>query len=103
MYAEAVDDDILDELYGYACSSGNVNLVPPAIDGLITGHYQLLAQFDHHAMSKYNPQRPLLDDGVAERAALWVHHIIVRGVCDDVVGSSLASDGSPAKPEDAPG
>lgn len=81
---EAMDDHIADVLDGNAGAVGDVDGDAAAVDGLVAGHEQLLVEPDHHAPGEDDPEWARLDDGVAERPRLRVHHVVVGGVGDDV-------------------
>lgn len=95
MYVEAVDDDIVDIL---DCDPGpvvDVHLVAAAVDGLVAAHDQLLIEPDHHAPGKYDPQRLILDDGMAKGPLSRRHKVVVGGVVHDVESPRLPAGGVP--------
>lgn len=94
---EPMDDDIGDELNGDTSPIGNVDIDTTAIDGLKAVHDQLLLQFDDHVTLEHNPQRLLLDDGVAESPRLRVDGVVITGVSDHVEAAVAATDGVPAE------
>lgn len=65
MNADVMNDDIAHKLNGYASTIGNYYIGSTPINGLVTGHDQLLTQPDLHAMCKYDPEWLFLDHGMS--------------------------------------
>lgn len=93
MYVKVMDNNILNKLYGNASTVGNADVGSSAVNGLVSGHDELLVEPDDHAPSEDDPKRLLLDDCVAECAGLGVDEVSVRRVGDDVVAAVFATDG----------
>lgn len=100
---QPVDDHVPHELYGYPGAVGNVDVGATRVDGLVSLHDEFLAELDDHAALEYDPQRPLLDDGVAEGSGPRVQHVVVGWVGDQVRAAGFPAGGSPAEAEDAVG
>lgn len=100
---EAVDDDVGDVLDGDAGAVCDVHVGATPVDGLEAVHDELLLERDHHVPLEDDPQRLVLDDGVAERAFLGVHGVVVAGVGDDVELAVAAADGVAAEADAAVG
>ncbi|GLU03795.1 hypothetical protein SLE2022_209740 [Rubroshorea leprosula] len=75
----------------------NVNVGTAAIDRLEAVHNQLLLEFNHHVMFEDDPQRPILENGMAEGARFGIDRIIVTGVTHDVVPSITTAHGITSK------
>ena len=54
------------KLYRNAAIVGNVGIVASSIDCLEAIHDELFFELDEHVTLKYDPQRPVLNDGVVE-------------------------------------
>lgn len=87
-----VNDHILDKLDGDASSSGDDNSGSSAIDGLIASHNQLLLEPNHHAVLEDDPQGTSACDCMAKGTYFGVNQIIIWGVCDHVVWTTLSSN-----------
>lgn len=94
----AVDDDIAHELHCEARSAGDVDVLPPTVDGLEAVHDELPFQLDVHVAAEHYPQRLLLDDAEAQSSGRGVHRVVVGVVRDDVDPPVLPPDGALAKP-----
>jgi hypothetical protein len=100
---EAVDDDVGDELDGDAGAAGDVHVGAAAVDGLEAVHDELLPEPDDHVALEDDPERLLLDDGVAEGALARVDGVVVAGVGDHVEPAVAAADGVAAEADAAVG
>lgn len=89
---KTVNDDIGDELDGNASPISNVDIGATGIDCLEAVHDQFLLQSDHHVPLEHNPQRPVLNHGVAEGAGSGVDRVVVAGIRNDVVSPIAAAD-----------
>lgn len=98
MDVKAMDDHVGHKLNGNASTVGNVDVDPTPIDGLKAVHDELLLQRDHHVPLEHNPQRPILDHRVAERAGLGVHRVVVVRVADHVVPAVATAHGVASEP-----
>ncbi|KAH7834175.1 hypothetical protein Vadar_013431 [Vaccinium darrowii] len=94
---------VCNELNGDAPSFGNVHVSPTFIYGLEVVHDQLLLELDHHVALEDDPERFILDHGVAEGTESRVHGIVVGGVGDDVEVAVVVPDGVVAEPNAAIG
>lgn len=98
MYMQPMHNHVRDKLYRNARTIGNVHVGPTSIYGLEAVHDQLLLELDHHVALEDNPERVVLDDGVAEGSGPWVDRVGVGGVSDDVEAAIAAPDGIAAEP-----
>lgn len=77
MDVKTVNDNVSNILDGDASSIGNVDIHPTAINGLEAVHDELLLQLYDHVPLEHNPERPVLDDSMAQSARLGVDSVIV--------------------------
>lgn len=96
-------DDIVYELQSDACAVGDVDFPTPAVDRLSAGQDQLLGEPNYHGVAEDDPERLLLDDGVAEGSGLRIHEIVIGGIRDGVYLPSFSSDGVAAEAQRAVG
>ena len=94
---ESVDNYIGDELDGDACTEGDADVGPTAVNGLVGGHDKLLPELDDHVALEDDPEGPVLDDRVPQGAGHRVLHIVVRRVRDHVDLAPPASVGLAAE------
>ena len=99
---EVVDDDVAHRLHR-DLRAGDVHLRAAAVDGLVAGDDELLGEPDHHAPREDDPQRPLLDHGVPERAPPRDDEVLVAGVRHDVDLAGEPAGGLVAEPHGALG
>ena len=92
MYVKVMEDDVLDELDSNASTIGNSDVGSSAINGLVSGHDELLSEPNDHAPSKDDPKRFFLDDSMPESARFRVDEVGVRRVGDDVVFAVLTAN-----------
>lgn len=90
---EAVDDYVADELDGDPGAVGDVDADAAAVDGLVALHDQLLLEDDEHVALEDDPQRLLLNHGMAQGSRPRVHQVVVRRVRHHVEGAVLATGG----------
>nr|ACL53931.1 unknown [Zea mays] len=76
----------------------DVHLRAPPVDRLVVVHDQLLPQLDHHVAREHDPQRPVLDHGVPQRALPRDDHLVVARVPHHVQLAGRAADGPVAEP-----
>ena len=100
---KAVNDDIGHELDGDASPVGNVDVDAAGVDRLEAVHEELLLERDDHVALEHDPEWPVLDDGVAERAGLRVDGVVVVGVAHHVVLAVAPADGVAAEADAAVG
>lgn len=100
---DAVDDDVGDELDGYARAVGDVDVDAAPVDGLEAVHYQLLLQRDHHVPLEHDPQGSVLNHGVPERSRFRVHGVVVVRVRHHVVAAVAPTDRVAAEADAAVG
>ena len=81
----------------------DVDVDAAAVDGLEAVHDQLLLQGDHHVALEDDPERLVLDHGVAERSRSGGDGIVVAGVGYDVVAAVAAADRVAAESDRAVG
>ncbi|KAI4303886.1 hypothetical protein MLD38_039470 [Melastoma candidum] len=100
---DIVDDHVFYELDSDLRAIANLDQGSSAINCLIVCHDEFLVQPDFHVVGECDPEGLHLDNGVAQRARLWVHHVVVRWVRHLIESPVLASCSLVAKSESAIG
>jgi len=98
---EPVDDDVGDILDGDAGAVGDVHVGAASVDGLEAVHDELLLERDHHIPLEDDPERLVLDHGVAEGALARVDGVVVARISDHVDLAVAATDGVAAEADAA--
>lgn len=75
---DVVDDDVGDVLEGDAAVARDVDVGAAAVHGFEAVEDELVLQVNGHVRGKHDPERFVLDDGVAERAGDGVGRVAVR-------------------------
>lgn len=100
---DAVDDDVRHVLDRDARAVGDVDVDAAAVDGLEAVHDELFLQGYDHVALEDDPERLVLDHGVAEGPRGGVDRVVVAGVGDDVVATVAAADRVAAEADRAVG
>ncbi|KAF7838224.1 hypothetical protein G2W53_006706 [Senna tora] len=103
VYVYAVYYYVRHVLYRDAGPTRDVHARAAPVDGLEGVHDQLFLEPNHHVAREYDPERLVLDHGVAEGPRLGAHRVVVAGVRDDVDFAVLAADGVLAEADRAVG
>lgn len=93
-----VDDDIAYVLPCDAATTHNVDIGSTAIKGLAAVEDELLGELDEHVAREHNPERLSLYHSISQSAWPWIHSIIIRRVCDNIILTTFASKSILAKP-----
>lgn len=80
----SVNNNICDILNGNARTTSNVHAGTPPVNSFEGIHDELFLQLDYHVTLKNNPQRLVLNDGVAEGSGFRGDRIVVAGVGDHI-------------------
>jgi hypothetical protein len=101
---EVVDDDVAHVLHG-DLRARDVHLRAAAVDGLVAVDDELVAEVDNHVAREHDPEGPVLDHGVPERALPRGHHVedVVGGVGHHVELAVVPAPGAVAEPHGALG
>lgn len=97
MDVKTMDNNIGHKLDCEASTISNVNIGPTSINCLETIHDQLLFELYHHVSFEHNPERFILDDGMAQSAWPWVDRVVITRISDDVESTIATADGISAK------
>lgn len=100
---EPVDDDVGDVLDGDTGTIGDVHVGSSSVDGLEAVHDEFLLERDDHVPLEDDPERLVLDDGVAEGALARVDRVVIARVGDHVDLAIATTDGVSAKADAAVG
>lgn len=90
---DVVDDDVGDVLEGDAAVARDVDVGAAAVHGFEAVEDELVLQVNGHVRGKHDPERFVLDDGVAERAGDGVGRVAVRWVRHHVDLPALPAHG----------
>lgn len=93
VHVDAVNDDVLNELDLQPRPAGQVHVGAAAVDRLVRCQNELVLEPDLHVAGECDPQRPVLENAVAESAIFRVHDVVVTGVGDGVDAPVLATRG----------
>jgi len=99
----SVNDHVAHVVYGDAAAAGDVHTGASAVDCLERVHQKLLFQRDYHVPLEDYPQGFVLYGGVTEGSGLWIHGVVVAGVCHLVDPTVSSADGVLAEPDGAVG
>jgi len=92
VHMNPVHNDILHKLNLEPSSTRELDIGSPAINGFVRGQNELVLQLDLHVAVKNDPQGLGLQDAIAKRALLGVHHVVVTVVCYDIDVASLPTN-----------
>lgn len=101
VHMDPMDDNVLNELNLQPRPAGQVHVGAAAVDRLVRCHNELVLELDLHVAAERDPQRPVLQNAVAERAIFRVDDVVVAVVGDGVDAPVLAARGVFPKPDGA--
>ena len=80
-----------------AASISNVDIGTPSINSLEAVYNEFLLQLYHHVPLEDNPERPVLNNSMAQSARPWVNRVIVSGISDNIKPTITTTNSISAK------
>ena len=99
VHMDPMDDNVLNKLDLQPRPAGQVHVGAAAVDRLVRCQNELVLELDLHVAAECDPQRPILQNAVAERAIFRVDDVVVAVVGDGVDATVLATRGVFPKPD----